>query len=296
MYKSYWLVTIESHFLLECCGFPQFIFGTIVQVVTMTFLLQATNMLSSTTSTLVLVGVFSLYLIGSYAYSWYRLRHLPGPWLASISYLWMFRTSVSGREGLRYKEITDQYGHLVRIGPNDVITDDPEVIRRIGAARSTYKRSDWYQALRMNPYRESLFNVMDTAAHDKLKAQMSFGYGGRETPTMEHSLDRLLETMVNMIRRKYISTDQEFRPMDMSSTAQYFTLDSITKIAYGREFGYLETDSDVHSYVETTETYVPTIVLFGEVPLLRKIFFSSWVLKLFGPKPTDKSGYGVLIK
>lgn len=236
-----------------------------------------------------------LYILGSYVFSWYRLRHINGPWLASISYLWMFYTNFTGKQAIKYKEITDKYGHLVRVGPNDLLTDDAEVIRRMNSARSPYKRSNWYTALRMNPYHEGLFSILDTNAHGKLKAQLSFGYGGKENPDIENGIDEQLKNMSDLIRRKYISDDKNFRPMDMAATAQYFTLDTITRIAYGKEFGHLETDSDVYSYIKTVESYVPIIVACAEVPILGKLLFSNTMLKLFGPKPTDKEGMGKLL-
>ena len=38
-------------------------------------------------------------------------------------------------------------GHLARIGPNDLVTDSPEILRKMGAVRSPYTRSDWYNSL-----------------------------------------------------------------------------------------------------------------------------------------------------
>ncbi|KAM0816276.1 putative Cytochrome P450 [Seiridium cardinale] len=76
--------------------------------------------------------------------------------------------------------------------------------------------------------------MTDTAAHDdKLKAQMAFGYGGKESPTIEDRIDEQL------------GNQSTWRPWFITS----FTLDALTRIAYGKEFGYLETDSDAHDYV-----------------------------------------------
>jgi hypothetical protein len=233
-----------------------------------------------------------LYVFGSYVLTWYRLRHIKGPWLASFSYLWLFRVSFTGRQAAKYREATEKYGHLVRIGPNDLLTDDPDVIRHMNSARSPYKRSDWYTAMRLDPYREGLFSLRDTNAHGKLKAQLAFGYGGKENPGIEDGIDEQLKYLVSLIRRKYISDEKAFRPMDMATTAQYFTLDALTKIAYGKEFGYLETDSDVHSYIEMTEGFIPIVVACAEIPILCKLFFSKITMSIIGPRTTDKHGLG----
>lgn len=49
------------------------------------------------------------------AKSWYRLRHFPGPFFASLSYLWVARIALSGKYAYKYREVSQRYGHLVRI-------------------------------------------------------------------------------------------------------------------------------------------------------------------------------------
>lgn len=41
---------------------------------------------------------------------------------------------------LAYGTLTRPAGSLVRVGPNELITDDPEVMRRMMAVRSEYTR------------------------------------------------------------------------------------------------------------------------------------------------------------
>jgi hypothetical protein len=208
---------------------------------------------------------------------------------------WLFRQGLKGQQGTIYREVSRRYGHLARIGPNDLLTDDPEVMRRMSAARSAYGRSDWYAAMRMNPHRDNMFSTKDTGAHDRLKAQMSFGYGGKENPAIEDHIDEQLTALVALFRRRYLSTEAEFRPADLATIVQYFTLDALTHVAYGKAFGYLATDSDVHSYIATSEAYVPTIVMCAEVPLLRGLLFNPLTLKLVGPRATDTKGIGKLV-
>lgn len=67
-----------------------------------------------------------VYLIVSYALSYRRLGHIPGPVLARFSYLWMFRVWSRKRQSAIYSNINKTYGSpLARIGPIDLITDSP---------------------------------------------------------------------------------------------------------------------------------------------------------------------------
>ncbi|KAI2638910.1 cytochrome P450 [Hypomontagnella submonticulosa] len=240
-------------------------------------------------------GLLLLSLVYSRVVAWYRLRHVDGPWLASFTYLWMLWITIKGRQSISYRETIQKYGPLVRIGPNELIIDDPEIIRRMNAARSKYRRSSWYSATRLDPYLPSLFNLQDAAEHDKLKAQLSFGYGGKENPGIEDGIDEQLAALIALIRRKYLSTDTELHPMDFAHRIQFFTLDTITKVAYGRAFGFLASDSDVHGYIKTNEAQVRVLAALGDVPWLSKLIFNEYVLRWFGPKPTDKEGIGKMM-
>jgi hypothetical protein len=64
-------------------------------------------------------------------------------------------------------------GSLVRIGPNDLITSDPEILKTMGAPRSPYRRSDWYKALRVD--RENILSERDEDRHAKLRNKMAAG-------------------------------------------------------------------------------------------------------------------------
>jgi hypothetical protein len=50
-------------------------------------------------------------------WSWYRLRHIPGPVLASVSAAWMIRKISSGRFHEHMCKVSDQYGESALLPP-----------------------------------------------------------------------------------------------------------------------------------------------------------------------------------
>lgn len=255
------------------------------------------NLLPSATSSLIFllfIPVLAAWCLRTYL----RLRPFPGPRLASISHLPMLRICLSGQQATRYLPLHAQYSsHVVRIGPNELITDDPALIRRINGVRSPYKRSGWYDALRMDPYDQGLFSLMDNAEHDRLKAKLAGGYGGRENPGLEGVVDEMLGRWVEGIRGKYVTSGKDAKEgvtkkMDFARQAQYFTMDAITKMAYGKEFGFMERDEDVYGAIQGVEDGIPFMVMLAEMPLLGTVFTHPWVLRLVGPKKTDREGMG----
>lgn len=75
--------------------------------------------------------------------SWCRFRKIANPSFVGLSYLPAIIHDSTGRSHEFNTEINDRYGSLARIGPNDLLRDDPELIRRMSAVRSTYKRRVW---------------------------------------------------------------------------------------------------------------------------------------------------------
>lgn len=136
---------------------------------------------------LALTSALLLYLAITTFTSWYRLRHIPGPFLASISYLWLARVAAGGRQFWVYRDLPRRYrgregqpALLIRVGPNELSTDDPEVLRRVAGVRSAYGRDPWYLAARFDPYHDNVFTILGADAHDRFKAKIAGAYGGRQ--------------------------------------------------------------------------------------------------------------------
>ncbi|KAF1934828.1 cytochrome P450 [Clathrospora elynae] len=243
------------------------------------------------------IRVLSTSLLAYVAYvawQWHRLSHIPGPFWASLSKFWMVKQSLNKRQPLAFKEMTDKYGTLVRVGPNDLVTDDPEVLRRMMAVRSDYTRGHFYNAMKFEPGKDNLFSMRDEVAHMTLRNKMAAGYSGKENESMEGTIDAQIAGLVDLIQAKYLSTPEHVIPMDIGHKTQYFTLDVISALAFGRPFGYLTKDEDVFDYIKITETYIPIMLTLSNVPWLADLLHSRFLRGLL-PKESDKLGFGAFI-
>ena len=68
-------------------------------------------------------------------------------------------------------------GSIARIGANTLITCDPNLLRRMQAVRSPYKRSDWYYGMRFDPSRDNVLSQRDDEKHNVLRGKMAHGVG-----------------------------------------------------------------------------------------------------------------------
>jgi hypothetical protein len=66
-------------------------------------------------------------------------------------------------------------GPLARIGSNTLVTCDSNLLRKMLAVRTPYKRSDWYIGMRLDPSRDNIVSQRDDVKHNILKAKMAAG-------------------------------------------------------------------------------------------------------------------------
>lgn len=237
-----------------------------------------------------------IYFFASTLYQWYRLRKVPGPFLAGFSYLWVLRAILSANQSGIYRDLADKYGRLVRVGPNDLITDDPEVLKRMSRARSPYGKDSFYSCTVKHPDHDNIFSMLDVATHDRVKAKLLGPYSGRATDAMEPIVDGFVDALIQYIRNKARPRDGSSASVvvDLAPITVYFTTDIITRVAFGKELGFLRTDSDVYDLLSETKIAVKFMAAPLAIPWLRNILTSRFFMKLFGPKSTDRNGFGAL--
>ncbi|KAK4145092.1 cytochrome P450 [Dichotomopilus funicola] len=242
---------------------------------------------------LLLAGLVVAYA-AHIVWQWRRLAHIPGPFSAGFCKWWTFREAVALRLPESYKRLGDQYGSLVRVGPNELITDNPDVLRRTMATKSRYVRGPWYEAFRMDPAMDNVLTMRDEEAHTALRNKILPGFSGKENISLESTIETQIAAMVDLIERKYLSTGGEYRPMDLGVKAQYFTLDVISDLAWGQPMGFLAQDRDVFNYLKVTTMSIPAMMVLSTYPGLVSLLHTPLLRPLL-PRETDTSGFGALI-
>jgi len=86
----------------------------------------------------------------------------------------------------------------------------------------------------------------------------------------------------------------EHKPMDFGRKAQYFTLDTISSVAFGKQFGYMSSDRDLYDYIANMEKALPFVLIATILP------WFNWVMKQdivhkFLPSHKDQVGFGAIM-
>lgn len=152
--------------------------------------------------------ILALLTVAHSIRSYRRLSHIPGNPLAAISRLWLLKSLWGNRTHLNLFEVNLRYGPLVRIGPNRLVTSDPELFRRMSAPRSPYRRGLWNSTSRLTPGIDNVLSERQEGRHDELKKKMVAGYAEKENLRLESEIDERIHDLISLIERKYVCTDR----------------------------------------------------------------------------------------
>ena len=64
---------------------------------------------------------------------------------------------------------------LARIGPNNLLTSDPDVFRQMMNVHTKYERANWFDSLRIMPHRANLITERNRSVHDPLRKKLAAG-------------------------------------------------------------------------------------------------------------------------
>jgi hypothetical protein len=104
-------------------------------------------------------------------------------------------------------------------------------------------------------------------------------------------MDADILSLIHLLESRYICHNKSF---DFGRKAQFFAIDVIAHLAFGKPFGFIETDSDIYNYIGIIEKQVADMGILAVFPNLISLF--NWPpLNRMLPSPEDKVGMGRLM-
>jgi len=82
--------------------------------------------------------------------------------------------------------------------------------------------------------------------------------------------------------------------MDFGRKVQFFTLDTISSVAFGKPFGYMSTDSDLYGYIENMEKAMQGVLIATIIPSMNW-FLKQDIVQKYLPSDKDPIGFGAIM-
>ncbi|KAI1075518.1 putative benzoate 4-monooxygenase cytochrome P450 [Whalleya microplaca] len=247
-----------------------------------------------------LCGLFTVYVAVISSSKRFRLlAQFPGPWWAPYSRLWLVRTVQSGHSQKYFVDVNRKHGHMARIGPNHLLTDNPDFVRHILSAHSKYTRGPWYDSMRIDPHVPNIVSERNVATHHRLRYQMSAGYAGKDIEGVEAAVDERLAEFFSHLESS-VSKPGSTKTLDIATRLQYYAVDVISQLCFGRPLGFVQSDSDHIGFQSTVEWQMPIVMLFSVIVELNSLYYFlsgiPWIRKVIVPSAGDKIGIGPIMK
>lgn len=228
-----------------------------------------------------------------------RLRGFAGPKWAVHTRLWICWMLSSTNSAQLLVDINKEYGSIARIGPNNLVTDDPDLTRQILAVGSKWRRGPWFDSIRIDPRVPNIVSERDPRTHNAMRRRMSAGYAGKDIEGLEDIVDERITEFIDRIEKNWVSAPGHTRPFDIARRVQFFTIDTITHVCFGRPMGFVESDTDKHNFIATIETQLPIVQHFSVIlslnTVLRWIAMIPPLRRLVVPSSQDKNGIGLVM-
>ncbi|KAK8062656.1 cytochrome P450 [Apiospora hydei] len=227
--------------------------------------------------------------------TWKKLAHIPGHPVAHFSIIWLVRHAWNGNLFPTLIQAGEDYGSLVRIGPNLLLCSDADEVVAISGIRSQFTKGPAYDAGRVTDGDEThVASERDPAKHKALRLKMGSAYSINFQPAADHQISNLM----HLISRKYVSqpgrNPRSMPPyMDFGQKVQFYTLDFIGEFAFGESFGFLKKDVDVRRMTEINDLSIRLMTVAGLIPWLADLR-SIWPFRLLLPREGNKVGFGIL--
>ena len=171
------------------------------------------------------------------------LARVPGPFLASITPLWLVWQCWNLRRPTLDLELHKKYGSIVRMRPDQVIFYNPAHFKTVYGAGTKFGRSRYYET----PTDRTEFHKRDWDKLDmlgefdteKLKVQKRLGMplynkGERHQDLMDNNIRRWTKRLRGLTGR----------PLDLWTDIELLLVDTMTEVTFAQPFGAVEAGSD----------------------------------------------------
>ncbi|KAI1753851.1 isotrichodermin C-15 hydroxylase [Xylaria castorea] len=179
------------------------------------------------------------------------LRKFPGPFLQRASGLPWALMHAFGVQAHKTQKLHDQYGPVVRIGPNHLSFTDIKAWKdiyghRVGNdlhASEMSKSTTFVKSIRELP--TSIINA-DREEHSRFRRALSHGFSDAAMRQQEPEIMKYVDLLIERLHQE---CDQGKKKLNLEAWFNWTTFDVVGNLVFGQSFNCLE-DSKTHHWIE----------------------------------------------
>ncbi|KAK4235413.1 cytochrome P450 [Achaetomium macrosporum] len=222
------------------------------------------------------------------------LRQFPGPLLAKFTDFYRAGLTLTGRVDHWKRTWHRRWGPAVRVGPNAISLNDPDLIKVIYTTKNAWLKTDMYRPndLLVDGKRiQNIFNTPDKAFHAKYTKPIVGFWSQTKILELEPLMDETLRLLIDTLGKRFADTGAVC-PMDKWVT--YFSWDTAANVSFGRPYGFMQEGRDVGGMIAESKAGLKYFAPVSQIPWIDEWLDKNPVWRI-GPRPLV-SGFVYTVK
>ncbi|OGE54113.1 hypothetical protein PENARI_c006G07172 [Penicillium arizonense] len=239
---------------------------------------------SATILVYAILAALSLWSLTTYLFS--PLRQFPGPFLAGWTNLWRMFHVRQGNYQMVVQELHKKYGPVVRIAPNVLDLDIPELIRTIYNTKADYLKTEFYHGSSAKANGKIIYNIFSECkpeAHARQKRPISKHYSLSGVLPLEPHIDEMTQYLCQRLEENFICEPSATKACNLGKWIALYTWDVVGKTTFSQPIGYLEKGYDFDNTLSTANTAMDYFSIVGQMPILDHLLDKNPVYRIGPP-------------
>ncbi|KAF4340768.1 cytochrome P450 monooxygenase [Fusarium beomiforme] len=211
------------------------------------------------------------------------LRRYPGPFLAKWTNLWRLYHVWTQRYQWTIHELHQKYGPIVRIGPNLLDLDYPELIKTIYGTDTKWRKTEFYDNNAIivdGKIMHNLFSQTSPTEHARMKKPIAKYYSSSSVLTLETKMNRVIEEFFAQLEERYM---QNTKAVDLATWFGLYTWDMISTLTFSQPFGYMQQGNDFDGNINSSALAVQYFARVGQIPIMDKFLGKNPIMRIGFP-------------
>ncbi|KAK4464411.1 Pisatin demethylase [Cladorrhinum samala] len=231
-----------------------------------------------------------------YAISWLRspLRKYPGPFWAGFTNLWRLSQSVFWPDEYAdtIKKLHEKYGPVLRIGPNTLDLDYPELLKVIYTTDGKWVKTEMYDnnSTMMDGQQVwTIFSTRDQAYHARVKRSIVKYFTLASALNLEPHMDVEIGDFVKHLDDRFAADVQSPKEFDLVEWINYFAWDQASTMTFSKRYGYMDAGRDFDGTLLVSEKTFNYFQVVSQMPWLDSVLDKNPIVSIGPPNMQEAS-------
>ncbi|EXJ67488.1 uncharacterized protein A1O5_09501 [Cladophialophora psammophila CBS 110553] len=220
-----------------------------------------------------LAGALMALMVASYIFQalynifLHPLARIPGPWVAKVSANYLVPASAGLHRAQSLRELHNQYGPVVRVGPNEISVSDWRAYREIYSHKASSKTDFFYRDTSLTGH-DNIFTMLNKDAHSGRRKLQNQSYSQQAVFDNE----ALIVDKAKILVRRLSQTGKEpilEKPVNAFALNGLFSLEVILACAFNRHHGDVPSH-DAATLLEAMDSTAVAIRTAAALPFLSR--------------------------